>query len=215
VFATGYAAGQDADGRMCCTGTIATAITVRITNVGPSVSSYVTRSAGSPYTKQTSAFNCDQMNADYVLSLSRQNYGIGAYCSWGVEAGETCNTGDYRLMDLRPSTQDPSPPNNTAAFPNWWLTNGLFRFTLTGSRRTQTCTGFPGIESCNIGGNTGTLPWFVYPETIMGVLVSEQKCNPAGTVVASSISLWTNETCQPRTNYSNFNTGCLAKVELV
>lgn len=218
VFATGYAAGQDANGRMCCTGTIAPTITVRVTNVGPATSSFVTRTSLPPtssYSRRTAVFNCSQMNADYVLPLSRQNFGPNATCSWSIEAGVTCDTGDYRLMGLGPSTQDPTPPNTTATFPNWWLLTSLFVFTLRGSSTTQICTGHPGVESCNTGSSSGFIPWFVSPEASIGVLISEQRCNPAGTVIGSSVPLWTNESCQPRQNISAFNTGCLARIEIV
>jgi hypothetical protein len=216
TFATGYAEGQDAAGRMCCTGTLSSSVTVRYTNVGPSTSSHVERSSTtSPYIKTTSTFSCDSMNADYVLNLSRINLGPSASCEWAIEAGETCNTGDYRLISLRPRLSDRYPPYTTESFPGYRL-ELLSRTTLSGQFRTQTCSGHPGVETCNVGSTGSVQMFFVDPDPIPSVVVTEQKCNPSGLVVASSVYLWTNQSCTTGSVLSaSRNTGCLAKIEIV
>jgi hypothetical protein len=216
TFATGYAPGQDAGGRMCCTGTLASSVTVRYTNVGPSTSSYVERSsATSPYTKTTSTFSCDSMNADYVLNLGRTNFGTFAGCEWAIEAGETCDTGDYRLISLRPRLSDRYPPYTTEAFPGYRL-ELISRTTLSGQFRTQTCSGHPGVETCNVGSTGPVQMWFVDPDPIPSVVLNEQKCNPSGVVITPSVYLWTNQSCTTGSVLgATRNTGCLAKIEIV
>lgn len=201
VLATGYADPQVAGGRMCCTGTLADSITVRITNVGSATSQSIVRGAGSPYTKTTKTYDCAALAGDYVITKFRILSEFGNYsCGW--------SGGDSEILSLFQFA-----PVASGAFPNWkgaLQANFGYRLVTT---KNQTCTGFPGVESCNIGTTTtgyqelilddgaGSLP----VPSVAGAVNSVQKCNPTGTITLASAVVWS----------AGIDTGCRVGVEII
>jgi hypothetical protein len=213
TFAVGYAAGQSEWGAMCCDGTIATSVTLRITNVGPATSSDVVRGTGATYTKTTTAFSCSSLSGDYVLPLQRINSGSYAMCSWKYINYSSCAA--FADNSVAPFPYNPNGGPDTASFPNYYLSADSFGRVLSGSRRTQTCSGYPGIESCDIGSTDMSTDWFVYLENRPYVIPSVQKCNPAGTVFSASTRVVVTGKCGYPSAIYGFDTGCTVSVELV
>ena len=219
IVATGYAAGQDQWGRMCCDGTVASSVTLRITSVGASSGSSVSRDGGSSYTKVTKTYSCTQMDGDYVLSLLRSG-SVDHSCAWrtgyiaDVSAGLTVFPLIYGGF---------ASPVIDHAFPNWQLfSRTQFLNGFTRSVLTQTCSGYPDVESCNIGstssettdGYVGDAPLFYTgPDggglVTTGPVFTSQKCDPAGTVLSSTAKIYTDLVSGSLTD-----TGCTVKVEL-
>lgn len=203
ILATGYAAGQNADGRMCCNGTRPASITLRVTNVGGATSSTVDRAGGSPYTRYTRTFNCNAVAGDYVLTGVRAiAVPFSQYtCYWSASDGTT-----GRSMMLYAVAG--------AAFPDWYQRlKSVFGTSFPVTLRTQTCTGFPGPEACNIG-TTSTVNQTMYLDQtglyydssyITGGLLSAQACDPRGMTLLTSAPLYSN----------GADTGCRMKVEFV
>lgn len=227
----GYQEGQFSAGRLCCTGTIVSSVTLRLTNIGPATSNLVTRvGAGSVYNKNTAAFACSSLSGDYVLPLVRQVFGNGtltpeATCRWTLDVARTCSTGGFANVQpylFYTAQQTPGQPLN---FPNYYLFMPQFEWKIAGFFRTQRCSGHPGPESCNTGTTYQSNSWvakvdFGPPQTplLPRVVLSEQRCNPAGIVFDRTIRLLSNESC----DFPGFdpfmptgNTGCEFQVELV
>ena len=194
VFSTGYASGQNTYGRMCCTGTIAPSVTLRITNVGAASSTYVTRGAGSPYTRTTYTYNCDAYVADYVIPLTRPATSTSAQCWWQQETGSLYAFISPVFFDF-------------SAFPQWSLTEQLDLYGVSVTKKVQTCSGYPGPESCNIGTTTTESHTIDLVNTTSGPFF-EQRCNLAGLLVSSSYP-------STDTSVSGADTGCRMKVEFV
>lgn len=213
TFSIGYAAGQSENGAMCCTGTIAPSITIRLTNTGSATSSLVTRSASSgSYTKTTASFSCSALSGDYVIPLNRINFGTYALCPWAQENFSSCDA--YSDVQVNPSSYDPTNSSVTVSFPSYYLAIFNFNRTFSGSFRVQTCSGFPGVESCNVGTTTSSSYW-IYDIGRPFVVLSEQRCNPAGTVFGTSIPVFAYAICASSTIYPSRDTGCTVSVELV
>ena len=224
----GYQTGQLSDGRLCCTGTIASSVTLRLTNIGSATSNKVTRSSGSSYSKKTSSFACSSMAGDYVLPLVRQVYAStsttpSATCQWTMDVTETCTAGGSANVQPYIYYTDQQTPGGELGFPNYWLFLTQFIWKMAGTYRLQTCSGHPGIESCNIGQTWTSSSWKTMvdlgpPGTPMlpKILLSEQKCNPAGIVFDNSIKPLAADDCNvPVWLIGNVDTGCEFTVELV
>lgn len=214
-FSIGYAAGQNHHGAMCCSGPMSSSATLRLTSTGPATSSLVTRSSTTgSYTKTTASFACSSINGDYVLSLNRTNFGSSATCTWTAENFTSCAA--YMDAQIAPQTYDPNiGSSTTVSFPSYYLAVMLFQRTISGSVRTQTCSGFPGIESCSIGSTASSSVWFYYLDPRPVTLLSDQRCNPAGTVIATDAPVATNGICSMGTSYPQYDTGCRVRVEFV
>lgn len=220
----GYQEGQFSDGRLCCTGTIVPSVTLRLTNIGPATSNLVIRvGAGSTYDKNTAAFACSSLSGDYVLPLVRQVSGgtstPEATCQWTLDVARTCSTGGF--ANVQPATFYTGQSLN---FPNYYLIMSQFESKMAGFFKTQRCSGYPGPESCNIGTTYQSNLWvakvdFGPPQTplLPKVLLSEQRCNPAGIVFDPTIRLLSHESCD--FGFDPFmptgDTGCEFTVELV
>jgi hypothetical protein len=213
TFSAGYVSGQSEYGAMCCRGTVAPSVTLRITNVGSATSSLVTRGAGSPYTKTTAAFSCSSLSGDYVIPLLRINYGTYAQCTWAYANYSACST--FADHAIEPSSTDPNGGTATVSFPSYYFAVTSFRRTLSGSLRTQTCSGYPGIESCNIGFTDSSTDWFVSLNRRPYVIPSIEKCDPAGTTLSSSEQVVVYGKCGYPSAIYGFDTGCTVSVELV
>ena len=222
IVAPGYAAGQNEYGRMCCDGTLAASITLRITSVGTATGSSVSRGIpeGGFYTKITRTWSCTTLNGDYVLpSLRFVNNGHS--CSWltGYIADVSAGLSVFPLI-----YGGQASPVIDHAFPDWQLfSRTQFRNRFTRSVRTQTCSGHPGIESCNIGSTTSeNVDGFVGDSPLLytgpdggglvttGPVFSTQKCNPAGTVLSTTAKIYTDMVPGSFTD-----SGCTVKVEIV
>jgi len=222
IVATGYATGQNQYGRMCCDGTLASSITLRITSVGTSTGSSISRSIpeGGFYTKKTKTWSCSTLNGDYVLNANRY-VDNGHSCSWltGYIADVSAGLSVFPLIYGGQAT-----PVIDLAFPNWQLfSRTQFRNGFTRSVRTQTCSGYPGPESCNIGstssestdGYVGDTPLnYSGPDggglVTTGPVFSIQKCDPSGTVISTTAKIYTDLVPGSFTD-----SGCTVKVELV
>ena len=214
TFAAGYASGQNEYGRMCCTGTVASSVTVRLTNVGTATSTYVVRGTTTPsYSRTTSTFSCSAIAGDYVLSLQRINAGSYANCSWAGSDFSSCAA--YREASVAPLPYDPNNTATTVSFPTYYLSLSTFIRTMNGSVRLQTCSGYPGVESCNIGTTVSSSVWNVWQTDRPFVILSDQRCNPAGTLLASAQAFSTDTQCGSGTTYGPYDTGCRYQVELV
>jgi hypothetical protein len=212
TFAVGYAAGQSEWGAMCCDGTVAASVTLRIANVGPATSSDVVRGSGATYTKTTAAFSCSSLSGDYVVPLQRINSGSYAMCSWNYVNASSCAA--WADNAIGPFYYDPNGGPGTTSFPSYYLSVYSFSRILSGFFTTQTCSGHPGVESCGVGFTDSSTEWFVYLEDRPYVIPSVQKCNPAGTVFSTSTRVVVTGKCLSSSSY-NFFTGCLVSVELV
>lgn len=226
LYATGYAAGQDGYGRMCCTGTFAASVTVRVTNVGSASSSVVTRTAGTSYIKRTYTFNCNSVVGDYVLPSMRSATATSATCFWGVNEDIYSPPPLYRLL---PANNTGFAPD-TGDFPNWkyWL-RMFFTDSNRPSVRTQTCSGYPGVESCNIGttaswyaslalwrsGTSDSGPDGIGPIAYGDTTYSAERCNPSGVTFSSSLKILASVSDPTGTSFGIMDTGCDVKVEFV
>jgi hypothetical protein len=202
VLTTGYVDPQNAHGRMCCTGTLANSITVRITNVGGATSQTVVRGAGSPYSKTTKTYDCSALAGDYVITKYRFATVPGTFsCGW--------SGGDSEIL-----SQFIFATVASGAFPNWkgaLQANFGYRLVTT---RNQTCTGFPGVESCNVGTTStgyqeeylddgaGSIPG---TPTVAGGVNTVQNCAGVGAISIASATVYS----------SGVDTGCRVSVEIV
>jgi len=221
VIATGYAAGQDRFGRMCCNGTVATSVTLRITSVGAATGTAISRGAGTSYTKVTKTYSCTQLNGDYVLPLLRPDSTTQHACSWRTGFITDVSAGLTVFPIIYGSFASPAIDH---AFPNWQLfSRTQFLDGFTRSVRTQTCSGYPDVESCNIGSTSSeTTDGYVGDSPLLyegpdgdglvttGPVFSVQKCDPTGTVLSSTAKIYVDLVPGSLTD-----TGCVVKVELV
>lgn len=223
IVATGYATGQNQYGRMCCDGTMATSITLRITSVGVATGTSVSRSipAGGYYTRKTKTWSCTTLDGDYVLSINRY-VDNGHSCGWlaGYIADVSQGLSVFPFIYNGPLRV----PSIDLAFPDWQLfSRTQFRNGFTRSVRTQTCSGYPDFESCTIGstssesvdGYVGDTPLNYYgPDggglVTTGPVFSTQKCDPSGTVFSTTAKIYTDLVPDSLTD-----SGCTVKVELV
>lgn len=214
---SGYGASQNAYGMMCCAGTIAASITVRLTHVGASTSSLETRSStGASYTKTTASFSCSSADGDYVIPLRKIGFPSSGYeCTWFSQVYDSCAT--TRYMHLVPSSDCSGTTPVGGTFPNYAFVFNWLEFTLSGSLRTQACTfdADLGSESCTVGTTITSSTWNVS----LGkpcVEMSAQRCNPAGLVFLTSGVLWASTRCEyPFEIRDSFDTGCRFRLELV
>ena len=205
-FSYGYADPQNQYGRMCCTGTIATSVTLRVTNTGPASGFVAWRgppNSSGVYTRISRTFPCSSMAGDYVFSLSRSANSVTASCQWSASGGSVF-------------------PTSGAAFPDWIL-NASYTFGAQSiTTKTQQCSGYPGIESCNIGTSSSASgsallaasPYVAdgYPYGISSSSQTSQRCNPAGFVLANPATVaWYTGT----SSLLNDETGCGLQVEFV
>lgn len=224
----GYQTGQYSDGRLCCTGTIASSVTLRLTNIGPATSSKVTRSSGASYTKQTSSFACSSVAGDYVLPLVRQVYGStsttpSATCKWTMDVTETCTAGGSANVQPYIYYTDQQTPGGELSFPFYFLFLTQFVWKMAGTYRVQNCSGYPDIESCNVGQTWTSASWRTmvdvgppYTPMLPKIILSEQRCNPAGIVFDNTIKPLAVEACDVGFGFFGpVATGCEFSVELV
>jgi len=223
----GYQTGQYSDGRLCCTGAIASSVTLRLTNIGPNTSSKVTRGSGASYTKTTASFACSSMAGDYVLPLVRQVYGGSstqeATCRWTMIVTETCTAGGSANVQPYVYYNSQQTPGDELSFPQYWLFLTQFVWKMAGTYRVQTCSGHPGVESCNVGQTWTSASWKTmvdvgpsFPTMLPKILLSEQRCNPAGIVFDNNIKPWAVQACDVGFGFFGpVETGCEFKVELV
>ena len=188
---------------MCCTGTLAPSITVRVTNTGPASSVYSRRTSPDYfgyYQKVTATFPCSSFAGDYVMPRSGCEWRTGGL---GLSGGAVV-------------------PLSGTAFPDWYLYSSLSSGTWTITRRVQTCTGYPGPESCNVGstntttGQTFATPMpiesYSHPYSIRSETFNVQKCNPSGVLLAdpATIAWWIGSA-----SGAEDATGCQIRVEIV
>lgn len=202
VLATGYKDPQNANGRMCCTGTLAPSVTLRVTNVGPATGITVSRTGGTPYTKTTKTYDCTGYLGDYVLPSTRVLSPTAGYsCGWYVGDG----TIGWRFYIF---------PAEAGAFPDYRLRlQANFGYRLVTSR-IQSCSGYPDIESCNVGFTTTANQEMYVDETaigspgaayVSGGTLSVQKCSPAGLLAFASLPVFV----------TGIDTQCRVKLEVV
>jgi hypothetical protein len=178
--ATGY-------GRMCCTGSIPSSVTMRVIRLSAATITTVVRGstdASGNYSKTTTIITCADIGGDYVLALQTFDP-VLLYkdCSWRFAASNAA--GNDLVLSLAP---DRSYNADTLNWPQWkyyWsIISSLSRW-----RRFQTCSGHPDIESCNIGTTASDARIIVMPAGVEKIgPYSEQKCNPSEVVLASSMT---------------------------
>lgn len=199
--ATGY-------GRMCCTGSIPSSVTMRVTRL--SDATIVTVVRGSPngsgnYIKTTTTITCSDVGGDYVLPLQSFNPALPYNdCRWRF--GATNSAGNTLILELAP---DRSMNVDTLTWPQWKYYWSILS-SLSRVQHFQTCSGYPDIESCNIGTTSSDAKDIVMPAgaDIVGPY-SEQKCSPSGVVLASSMEALFD-------NFFSLNSsGCAYKFEIV
>ena len=210
---------QNASGRMCCTGTIATSVTLRITNVGSATSSYIARGAGSTYTKITSTFACSTIDGDYVVPLSRTMGSDSAACEWSLDTYETCQTQAAFTLTPYTASIDPSSMSGTPqSYPTWFLTLTQIKKTISGTVRIQTCSGYPDFETCNIGSTRTSSAWLMirlqstpFPKSMFTV----EACSPSGVVLETNQRMQVSQNCDSGFAFGPYDTGCEFRLELV
>jgi hypothetical protein len=197
-----YGEGQNDFGRMCCNaGTKMSSITVRITNVGPATSTTYVRGtpSGGFYSRRNMVFNCASLAGDYVFFENGN-------CDYGVGYGAT---GYF------------SRPYSDGDFPGWrmWLFKGD---AVSYGISFQTCSGFPGVESCGTPtfSTTNTGEVYYWPDSVIALSetwygiksarMTEQMCDLRGLVFGESVEL------RASTVYgAQYDTGCRHKLEVV
>ena len=217
ILPTGYAIGQDQNGRMCCTGSLASSVTLRVTSVGPVTTTAVrtTPAFGTAYFKWTFTFPCTVKNGDYVLSSSRLVAGSSVICSWKLG---TPGDGSNTWIALYPKL--------AGDFPAWKLQLAMPADVNVGLRQ-QRCDTVDGIEACNIGTtSTQTDSASIADQLADDVMnydfgwgvnspfYSTQKCNPSGNVLSSVAKLIVTTTNGSGVSW-NIDSGCILKVEVV
>lgn len=233
ILGASYGSGQKVYGWMCCDGTLAPSITVRLTSVGPAVSNQVT--LGAPvyngalgiwqYPKYTVQCGCTAVDGDYVLPLARQVFGLEAECSWVYQRLTGC--GNPMWLQVRPTGtcgQDINAPP-AAQFPAYALELKYGELMMSCNVRAQTCTESGGVESCNVGGTYNGDDHLVYfarhplidGAPTMCAAKSAPACNPAGTVFSGSAPAYLLMRCVSRVSWepNKPDTGCRYRVELV
>jgi hypothetical protein len=220
VLESPYQSNQPAYGRMCCTGSIASTVTLRVTSVGPPPPVVVFRGTGASYSRVSATFNCSAMDGDYVLPLVRSVFANQGFCEWSVDTYPTCAT--QLRATLIPLSYDPTL-GTAVAFPSWFLSLERFERTIPGSFRFQTCSGHPGIESCNTGTTLTAQNWLALysgPNAPGGlprpqIRLEEQRCNPAGITLATNHRFVVNQHCASGFTFGTNDTGCEFRMELV
>jgi len=236
IIATGYAEGQNGYGRMCCDGTIAEEVTVRITSTGPSFVNVISRgglgdappSGATSYQKVTRALSCSSWDGDYVMALDRS--------AQSSPSQNICPFNTYTFYSAPFIRMYPANNSglsyDTADFPYWkyWLSmffTGDYRPTVS----YQTCSGYPGTESCgsafDIAWTGGVALWrsgFDWdgpdgsgPVSYGDTIYDTQRCDPSGVLVSNSSRL-AMRLVPPSgggpTEYQ-YLSGCVIKVEFV
>jgi len=208
ITAAGYAEGQNGYGRMCCNGTIAEEVTVRVTSTGPSSVNVITRggvgeappTGATSYQKITRQLSCSSWDGDYVLPLERlpiSNPG-GAICFFGYypEYGPP-------FMRMYPANSS-GIAYDTADFPYWkyWLSM-IFTQSYTFTVSYQTCSGYPDSESCGAAfdeewtaavalwrsGFDWDGPGLNGPVLYGDTTYDSQRCDPSGQLVSATSRL--------------------------
>ena len=212
---------QNAHGRMCCTGTIAPSVTLRVTSVGPSPPVVVSRGTGTTYSRTSATFNCSAINGDYVIPLVKQTTGLGETCDWAVDAYPSCLSQLAISLTPRGTDLDDSSQSSIVPYPGWYLTMTIFKKTIPGSFRFQSCSGFPEVESCNVGTTLSSEGWLINSVAFSGgglvpkVFLSEEKCSLAGVVIAASQKFSVSQRCEDGITYGSLDTGCEFRMEFV
>ena len=213
-------------GRMCCSGTAASTVTLRVTTTSAASETSIER--GSPnffgqYQKITRTFTCSSLDGDYVLNLSRSYSAPTWSCAWlfssyGGSAGKTIS------FTITPNSGVGGvPPYTNPSWPDWylfWVTKAWVPM----SRKVQTCSGYPGPESCNIGTTSSWVAFFdgdmtttlSQPANFIFGPFSSQACTPAARVFGTSIPFDQGFLDYPDPNVERGSLGpCRWKVEIL
>lgn len=130
-------------GRMCCNGTLAAEVTVRVTLTSDPTITLVTRGTGASYTRWTRVYNCSTAAGDYVVPKNTNTF-LPEKCFWRY----LVTNGYYGDVKW-----EITPEEGGGLYPAWpvWRLTAIWILNITGSERQQTCSGFPGPETCDIG----------------------------------------------------------------
>jgi len=188
-------------GRMCCTGTAAPSMTLRITTTSAATITTVTRDfpSSANYDKYTRTYSCSQLNGDYVLALSRTtNPGDSTgtmRCIWQLQSGSGSL---YKSFSVSPSSGfiAGAPPYTSPPYPQWYMFWTLVA-SVQATFLTQRCAGPPATENCNAGTTSTTYATFFgdfgysldYPAFFINGPRSTQSCTPPSMVFNNSVLL--------------------------
>jgi hypothetical protein len=183
-------------GRMCCTGTAAPSITLRLTRVSGATETTVTRDfpSAANYNKYTRTYSCSQLDGDYVLGLSNINSSGTIQCRWNLTSGSGSL---YKSFSVAPSSGFGNfPPYTNPAFPDWYMFWALVA-SVQLTTLTQRCSGFPGVESCSVGTTSITFTTFngdfgwalANPAFFINGPRSAQSCDPSGILFNNAVIL--------------------------
>jgi hypothetical protein len=202
---TPYEEQDSGQGRMCCSGTLASSVTVRITHQGAATGSYA-ELLGPLYDgrriRTTRTVDCSSIDGDYVLTRYRPN---GDYyntngCAWGYTGPSTINS-NGTTPGIAFITLGPTPEYQYLPFPQWLLYFGAAYFlgyTLLEETCAAPCTTISYSPTTGAGPNPVVGVYDVYsgpgvsyndPFTAEAGPYYEQKCTPPAGVIFGTISL--------------------------
>jgi hypothetical protein len=188
-------------GRMCCTGTAAPSMTLRITTTSAATITTVTRDSPSAanYNKYTRTYSCSQLDGDYVLALSRttnpSDSTFTMRCLWQLQSGSGSL---YKSFSVSPSSGfvAGAPPYTNPPYPQWYMFWTLVS-SIQATFLTQRCAGPPATENCNAGTTSITYATFfgdfsyslAYPAFFINGPRSTQSCTPPSMVFNNAVLL--------------------------
>ena len=189
-------------GRMCCAGTAAPSIVLRVTTTSASPMTTVYRDfpSAANYDKHTRTFSCSQLDGDYVLALSRTTNPSDSTgtmrCLWQIQSGSGSL---YRTFTVSPSSGfiSGAPPYTSPPYPEWYMFWTLSA-SIQVSSLVQRCAGPPATESCNAGTTTITYTSLQFnfgnslaqPSFFINGPRSTQSCTPPSMVFNNSVLLY-------------------------